>query len=46
MGWGNLGRKGEKNGAYKDLVGKHEKKDHLEDIGIEGRIILKQAFNR
>jgi hypothetical protein len=37
---------GEKRGAYKVLVGKSQKKDHLEDPGIEGRIILKCFFTK
>jgi len=28
-------------GAYRVLVGKPEERDHLEDPGTEGRIILK-----
>lgn len=26
-----------------DLVGKHDAKDHLEDLGIDGRIILQRT---
>jgi hypothetical protein len=28
------------------LVGKHERKDHLGDLGVEGRIILKFILNK
>jgi len=31
----------ERRGAYTGLVGRHEGKDHLENLGIIGRIILK-----
>jgi hypothetical protein len=30
----------EKRGAYRILVGKPEERDHLEDLGIEGKIML------
>jgi len=30
----------EKQGAYRVLVGKSEERDHLEDLGIEGKIML------
>jgi len=32
---------GERRGAYKILVGKQKESDHLEDLGIDGMIILK-----
>jgi hypothetical protein len=32
---------GEKRGAYRDLVGKPEGRNHLEDPGVDGRIKLK-----
>ena len=32
---------GERSGAYKVLVGKSDGKSHLEDPGIDGRLILK-----
>jgi hypothetical protein len=32
---------GETRGAYRVLVGKPERRDHLEYIGVDGRIILK-----
>jgi len=30
----------EKQGAYRVLVGKAEERDHLEDLGIEGKIMV------
>ena len=30
----------ESRGVYRNLVGKSEGKDHLEDPGVDGRIIL------
>jgi hypothetical protein len=30
---------GELSNAYKSLVGKPEEKNHLEDLGVDGRII-------
>jgi hypothetical protein len=38
------GRNGERRDAYKALVGKPEGKSHLEDLGIDGRIILKWLY--
>ena len=32
---------GENRGVYRALVGKPEEKNHLEDQGVEGRIILR-----
>jgi hypothetical protein len=37
---------GERRGAYSLLVGKPEERDHLEDLGIYGRTILKWIFNK
>jgi hypothetical protein len=37
---------GERRGAYRALVGKPEGRNHLEDPGIDGRIILKWFFER
>ena len=31
---------GERRGVYRDLLGKHERKSHLKDLGANGRIIL------
>jgi hypothetical protein len=36
----------EKRGAYRALVGKLEGSNHLEDPGVDGRIILKWIFER
>jgi len=32
---------GERRGAYRVLVGKPERKNHMEDLGVDGRIRLK-----
>jgi hypothetical protein len=37
---------GERRGAYRALVGKPEGRNHLEDRGVDGRIILKWIFER
>jgi hypothetical protein len=34
----------ERRGVYTVLVGKPEGKDHLEDPGVDGRIILRRIF--
>ena len=40
-----MARMWERRGAYRVLVGRPEaKRDHLEDLGIDGRIILKRIF--
>ena len=36
----NVPRTGERRSAYRDFVGKHEGRNHLKDLGIDGRIIL------
>jgi len=33
-------------GAYRVLVEKHKKKAHLEEPGVDGRIILKRIFKK
>jgi hypothetical protein len=37
---------GENRGAYRALVGKPEGRNHLEDPGVDGRIILEWIFER
>jgi hypothetical protein len=37
---------GEKRGVYKILVWKAEGKSHLDDLNVEGRIILKWGLKK
>jgi len=37
---------GDRSDAYRALVGRTRKGDHLEDIGRDGTIILKWIFRR
>ena len=37
---------GERRGVYRVLVGKPEERDHLEDPGVYGRIILISTFRK
>jgi len=42
MRWaGHVARMGESRGVYRVLMGKTGSKNHLEDPGIDGRIILR-----
>jgi hypothetical protein len=38
---GHVTRVGKRRDAYRALVGKPERRNHLEDPGVDGRIILK-----
>jgi hypothetical protein len=37
---------GERRGVYRVLVGRPETRDHLEDPGIDGKIILRWIFRK
>jgi hypothetical protein len=40
MGWvGNIARMGKMRDVYKILVAKPEGKTHLEDLGVDGKIL-------
>jgi len=41
MKWvGYVARMGEMRNAYRVLVGKPERKNHAEDLGVDGRMML------
>jgi len=45
MRWaGHVARKGEGRGVYRVLVGKGDGRNHLEDPGADGKIILRLIF--
>jgi hypothetical protein len=37
---------GDRKGAYRDLVGKPEGKRPLEDLGVDGRLMLNLIFKK
>jgi len=41
---GHIARMGERRAVYRILVGKPEGRDHLEDPGVDVRIILRWTF--
>jgi hypothetical protein len=43
---GHVARMGERNGAYKVLVGKRRERDYLKNPGLVRRIILKCIFRK
>ena len=43
---GNVARMGKRRGGYRVLVGKPEGKNHLDNPGVEGRIILRWIFRQ
>jgi hypothetical protein len=46
MGWaGNVAHMGDRRGAYMILVERPEENYHLEDLSIDGRILLKVILN-
>ena len=42
----HLEHTGEKTNVYRVLVGKSEGKNHLEDVGVDGRVILKWILTK
>ena len=43
---GHVARVGERRGVCRVLVGKFEGKNHLEDPGVDGRIILRWILRK
>jgi hypothetical protein len=47
MKWvGHVARVRESRDAYRVLVGKLSERDHLEDLSLDGRIVLKWVFKK
>jgi hypothetical protein len=41
---GHVARTGEMRNAYNNVVGKHEGKNHLEELSIDGKMLLEKIF--
>jgi hypothetical protein len=47
MSWaGHVARRGERRGVYRVLVEKLREREHLDDPGVDGRIILRWFFRK
>jgi len=47
MRWaGHMARMGERRGVYRGLAGNLREQEHLEDSGVDGRIILRCIFRK
>jgi len=47
MRWaGHVAQMGERRGVYRVLAGNPRERDHLEDPGVDGRIILRWIFRK
>jgi hypothetical protein len=47
VGWeGHVARIGDRKGAYRIWYGNLRERDNLEDLGIDGRVILKWVFKK
>jgi len=43
---GHAARMKDRKGQYRDFVGRHQGKNHLEEIDVDGRIILSLIFKK
>ena len=43
---GHVAHMGERRGTYRVLVGNPRERDHSENLGIDGRIVLKWFFKK